>query len=87
MPLSATEYQELRQLQARVAKLERTVEFLLHHFELDYVDDPSSSIPGVDAEIMALVQAGKTIDAIRLYRERTGADLLTAKTVIEGLTR
>ncbi len=87
MPFSAAEYQEIKEMRARIAKLERTVEFLLHHFELDYVDDPSSSVPGVDTEIMALVQAGKTLDAIRLYRERTGADLLTAKTVIEGLTR
>ncbi len=87
MPFSAAEYQEIKEMRARIAKLARTVEFLLHHFELDYVDDPSSSVPGVDTEIMALVQAGKTLDAIRLYRERTGADLLTAKTVIEGLTR
>ncbi len=87
MPFSAAEYQEIKEMRARIAKLERTVEFLLHHFELDYVDDPSSSVPGVYTEIMTLVQAGKTLDAIRLYRERTGADLLTAKTVIEGLTR
>ena len=87
MSFSASEYQQIRELQAHVAKLERTVEFLLHHFELDYVDDPTSDSPGVDADIMALVKSGKTLDAIKLYRQRTGADLVTAKTLIESLPR
>jgi len=76
------DYQLIQQLQARVAKLERTVEFLLTKLDLQYVDEPPSD---VDPEVFALVKAGKTIQAIQLYRQKTGADLKTAKDFIEGL--
>lgn len=76
------DYQLIQQLQARVAKLERTVAFLLSKLEIEYVDDPPNN---VDPEIFKLVQAGKTIEAIKLYREKTGADLRTAKDFIESM--
>ena len=76
------DYQLIRKLEARVATLERTVEFLLTRLELQYVDEPPND---VDPDVFALVKAGKKIDAIKLYREKTGADLKTAMTFIEGL--
>jgi ribosomal protein L7/L12 len=76
------DYQLIQQLQARVAKLERTVEFLLTKLELEYVDEPPND---VDPEVFRLARAGKTMDAIKLYREKTGADLLSAKKLIESL--
>ena len=76
------DYQLIQQLQARVAKLERTVEFLLTKLELEYIDNPPND---VDPEVFRLARAGKTMDAIKLYREKTGADLLTAKNFIESL--
>ena len=76
------DYQLIQQLQARVAKLERTVEFLLTKLELEYVDNPPND---VDSEVFRLAKAGKTMDAIKLYREKTGSDLLTAKNFIESL--
>lgn len=39
------------------------------------------------AEIQALARSGKKIDAIKLYRERTGVDLVTAKDAVETLAR
>jgi hypothetical protein len=39
---------------------------------------------GEDAEIRAMIGAGKKIDAIKLYRERTGTSLDEAKTAIEN---
>jgi len=81
--MSEIQYHEMvRQLQARVAKLERTVEFLLTKLELEYVDQPPND---VDPEVFRLARAGKPFDAIKLYREKTGADLLTAKKFIESL--
>ena len=76
------DYEQIKQLRARVAKLERTVAFLLEKLNLDYVDNPPLD---VDPDVFKLVQAGKTIEAIKLYREKTGADLRTAKDFIESL--
>ncbi len=66
----------------RVAKLERTVEFLLAQLKLTYVDNPTYP---VSPEIVNLIQAGKMIEAIKLYRQETGADLVTAKKYLENL--
>ncbi|MBI1258687.1 MAG: hypothetical protein GC204_14560 [Chloroflexi bacterium] len=81
--MSEIQYHEMtRQLQARVAKLERTVEFLLTKLELEYVDEPPN---GVDPDVFKLLQAGKKMEAIKLYREKTGADLKSAMQFIESL--
>ena len=69
------------QLHVRIAKLERTVQFLLDHLELTYEETPASLFPEV-AELKAL---GKTIDAISLYRNKTGASLAEAKEFVDSL--
>ncbi len=69
-------------LSARVAKLERQVEFLLKKLELDYVDHAEL---GVSPEIMYQVQRGNKIEAIKLYREQTGLGLKEAKDFIDSL--
>ena len=74
---------ELVDLRKRVAKLERAVDFLLNQLKLTYVDNPASV--GADPDILALVQNGKKIEAIKLYRERTGVGLAEAKDFIDRL--
>jgi large subunit ribosomal protein L7/L12 len=69
-------------LNARIAKLERQVEFLLKHLELDYVDHPDKSI---SPEIMYQLQLGNKIEAIKIYREQTGLGLKEAKDFIDSL--
>ncbi len=76
------EYQQVTQLRQRVAKLERTVAFLLAQLQLQYEDHPEVEAP---PDILALVREGKQIEAIKRYREQTGVDLLTAKRFIESL--
>lgn len=39
------------------------------------------------SEVQDLVRRGKKIEAIKLYRERSGADLRTAKEAVEHLER
>jgi len=50
--------------------------------QLDFVDD-------VDFQARLLVElaAGRKLEAIKLYRERTGADLKAAKDAVEALER
>ncbi|WP_266158081.1 hypothetical protein [Dyella silvatica] len=40
-----------------------------------------------DAEIEAAIRAKRTVEAIRLYRQRSGCDLKEAKSAVEAMTR
>ncbi len=74
--------QEIYALKQQVKRLEHQVAFLLDHLRLDF---PEEMDPGITSEVMALVREGRKIDAIRLYREITGADLKAAREVIDTL--
>jgi ribosomal protein L7/L12 len=64
----------------RLARLERKLDALLRHSGVN--------VPAlIDKEIGELLRAGKKIDAIRVYREMTGAGLKEAKAHVEGLDR
>jgi ribosomal protein L7/L12 len=41
----------------------------------------------VDADIVAVARSGRMIEAIKMYRARTGADLKQAKAAVEMATR
>jgi ribosomal protein L7/L12 len=71
---------ELQDLQTRVATLEAQMSALLEHFGVMNRDGD-----GLQDEIMRLVRANQKIEAIKRYRERTGASLLEAKNYVEGL--
>ncbi len=73
--------QELRALEAKVVELQRKVDLVMQHLGLHYVDPA----PQGQAEILALLREGKTIEAIRVYRERTGASLKDAKDAVEAI--
>ena len=70
---------ELRQ---RVAKLERTVAFMLDQLQLTYIDKPED---GPFPEVAALVNKGDKLGAIKLYREKTGASLADAQKYVNSL--
>jgi ribosomal protein L7/L12 len=69
-------------LRARVAKLERTVAFLLDHTHATYVDQPDE---GPFPDVVALVRSGNRLEAIKLYRAKTGASLAQAQEYVNGL--
>ena len=62
----------------RLGRLERKIDLILTHLGLD----PNH---GVDAEIAAQMKAGNKIQAIRLYREKSGVGLKEAKDYVESL--
>ena len=71
-------------LRGKVAKLERTVAFLLEKLDLTYEDNPAIN---VSAAVMNLVKQGNTLAAIQLHRQETGAGLAEAKQAIEAIPR
>ena len=61
-----------------IGRVERKLDVLLKHSGLDLTQV-------VSQEVQALMRAGKKIEAIRLYRELTGAGLAEAKAAVESL--
>jgi hypothetical protein len=59
-------------------RLERKVDLILKHLGLDPYQD-------VNPQVIELLKSGQKIQAIKLYREQTGAGLKDAKDYVEGL--
>jgi ribosomal protein L7/L12 len=74
--------QEIHELKQRVAKLESQVAFMLRNSGFDY---PEPSVVEVSPEVADLVRRGRKTEAIKLFRQETGAGLKDAKRFIESL--
>ncbi|HNB41149.1 MAG TPA: hypothetical protein PLG52_06595 [Anaerolineales bacterium] len=68
-------------LRSRVAELERKLDFIYRRMGIEYIDDPGM----VDSQIISLLKAGNKLEAIKVYRELTNADLLDAKRAVEKI--
>jgi large subunit ribosomal protein L7/L12 len=87
--------EQVAELTARIADLERKVDWLYRNAGYSYSkagttpiapDGGSAVAPGgVSAEVLDLVRQGQPIHAIKLYRQQTGVGLKEAKDVIDGL--
>ena len=64
---------------ANLLRLERKIDLILEHLGLDLNQ-------GVREKIMELMKADKKIEAIKIYREQTGAGLKEAKDYVESLS-
>ncbi len=72
----------------RIIRLEQKVDFLLRELGLVEKEKEEANLPNFDPildEVAALVRQGNKIAAIKLYREKTGADLKTAKDAVDKL--
>ncbi len=66
--------ERLRGIEAQIAKLSKEA-------GIDY-EEPAAEAP---PEVLELVEAGKTMEAVKKYRELTGADFETARLAVGGL--
>jgi ribosomal protein L7/L12 len=77
------------EMSAVVEDLRRRVEELESRVaELDggaAAAERAATVSPVDTELLDLVRQGRTIDAINVYRERTGVGLAEAKAAIDRL--
>ena len=83
-------------VEMRLAALEEKLDRVLAHLGLDGdytggagfgTDVVPGSMTGSEAQIAALIQAGKKIQAIKVYRDVTGAGLKDAKDAVESMER
>jgi len=73
--------EEIFQLRRKVRQLEEQVEILMRKLNLKY-DKREDEIP---SEVYDLLLQGKKLDAIKAYREATGASLKDSKELVESL--
>jgi hypothetical protein len=66
----------------RIARLDAKLDALLEHAGIDF--DPRRNVPPPVADAL---RQGKKIEAIKRYREATGADLAEAKDYVDELQR
>lgn len=78
--IESSERKVRKEVSRRIDRLEDKVDLLLKHAGLE-----EPPLPRQD-EVVALVRAGKKIEAIKVYREATGVGLAEAKNAVERLT-
>jgi ribosomal protein L7/L12 len=74
--------QDYIELKHRVIHLEGKVEFLYQHLGLTFVPE---SQPTDDPEVIEQLKKGKTLDAMKVYRELHGASMAEAKQAVEEI--
>ncbi|MFG3342119.1 ribosomal protein L7/L12 [Glycomyces sp. NPDC048151] len=65
-----------------LARIERKLDLVMQHLE---IRDSAPPQPDPLADVRELARRGKTIQAIKAYRERTGVGLKEAKEAVERL--
>lgn len=70
------------ELMSRIIKLEQKVSLILRQLGID--EEAVSEAPP-DDEIARLLIKGNLIEAIKVYRQRTGVGLAEAKTAVEQM--
>ncbi len=66
--------------ESRLRMIERKLDLIISALG---IQEPDRS--ALDAELRELTRTGRKIPAIKLYRERTGADLAEAKSYVDAL--
>ncbi len=82
--MSSFEEQEIALLRQRIVRLETQVENLYKHFSLTISENSSE---GDDPQIITALRAGNMLEAIKLFREKTGLSLAAAKSAVEDIKK
>jgi ribosomal protein L7/L12 len=69
-----------RRKEARLANVERKIELIMGHLG---IEDPEPYLP----EVIACLEQGKKIPAIKAYRDATAVGLKEAKDAVERIAR
>jgi hypothetical protein len=73
-------------LERRVAELERRMEILFSKTGAIDLEEAGRGATDASPEVEALLHAGKIKDAVKLYREQTGADMGQAMAALKKVS-
>jgi hypothetical protein len=77
---------EVEDLRARIGELERKVEILFSHTGAVDREKVAVDAPPPSSEVEALMAAGKTTKAAKLYQKQTGAGMAETMAALEKLS-
>jgi len=76
---------EFTLLARRVRLLERKIDKILEHLEIDFEDNDVGIAANVSPDVIDWVRRGNIIEAIKVYRSYSGVGLKEAKDVIDEI--
>jgi ribosomal protein L7/L12 len=82
--MSSFEEQEIALLRQRIVRLEAQVEYLYKHFALTFTENTSEND---DPQIISALRSNNMLEAIKIYREKTGLSLAAAKSAVEDIKK
>ncbi|MFD3699451.1 hypothetical protein ACFWUZ_25505 [Streptomyces sp. NPDC058646] len=77
--ITSTVSLRMKALEVRADRLERRLGLVLSHFDITEPELP------VLEEVRALLRDGRRIEAVKAYRQSTGASLVEAKQAVEAV--
>ena len=80
--MSTLEQQDIAALKQRIFRLEAQIDYLYKHLALTFVENSSESD---DPKIIEALRANNVLEAIKLYRAKTGLSLAAAKVAVEEI--
>ena len=80
--MSSFEDQENALLRQRIVRLEEDIDLLFRHLGITRQQGDAAT---EDPQIVAALKANKMIEAIKIYREKTGVGLAEAKAACEAI--
>jgi ribosomal protein L7/L12 len=75
---------DITALQFQVGALERKLDFVMRYLKLEYKED---EIPAALAEAANWLRKGNKMEAVKVYRQRTGVDLKEAMQAIDAFAK
>ncbi|MFN8417649.1 MAG: hypothetical protein U0528_00145 [Anaerolineae bacterium] len=85
--MSSTDYERITTLMQQVAELQRKVDFLMKHLNINYEDNPPDLELGIRPQIEELIRTGKKMEAIKLYQVELRTGLREAKDAVEAIEK
>jgi ribosomal protein L7/L12 len=80
--MSTVEQQDIALLRREIRRLQAQMDQLYQHLGLTFVENTSAND---DPQVVAALRAGNVIEAIKLYREKTGLGLTPAKADVDEM--
>lgn len=82
-----SDQENIEELQRQVKRQGELIDALYRRLGIGQLDAAGIPTDGSYPEVVDAIRAGSTIQAIKLYRERTGVGLKEAKDAVEALAR
>ncbi len=75
---------QMARLQRRIQRLERKVDILLREAGIEIEENEETPFPDMD-DVRDLLKRRRKIEAIKVYRQKTGAGLKEARDAVESM--